>query len=73
MTVKIDGFGFFALVPQLVEEKASVDENLKWYIAPEVFNETAVIDGRADIYSMGMLIFHILSGHFPLLKARFLQ
>jgi len=73
LTIKIDGFGFHFLVPQLVEERAQIDENLKLYIAPEVFKQTTEIDGRADIYSMSMIIFHILSGHLPFFSNNFLE
>jgi serine/threonine-protein kinase len=35
------------------------------YIAPEQMTSSGVIDGRADIWSIGVCMFELLSGHMP--------
>jgi serine/threonine-protein kinase len=35
------------------------------YIAPEQMTSSGVLDGRADIWSIGVCLFELLSGHMP--------
>lgn len=58
--IKLTDFGI-ASPPQ---EKDLIIEGTPSYMAPEVINSEAV-DGRADIYSLGVMAFHMLSGSLP--------
>ncbi|MFQ5823919.1 MAG: serine/threonine-protein kinase [bacterium] len=64
-TIKIDDFGFYLLTPYLLKKQETRALNLTHYIAPEVFSEIDRIDGRADIYSLGVIIFQLITGHLP--------
>jgi len=35
------------------------------YMAPEQFISSSNVDGRADVYSLGVVIFEVLTGRFP--------
>lgn len=58
--IKLTDFGI-ASPPQV---KDIIIEGTPSYMAPEVINNEAV-DGRADIYSLGVMAFHLLSGSLP--------
>lgn len=36
-----------------------------WYMSPEQMKNTAEVDERADVYSLGALLYHLLSGQPP--------
>jgi serine/threonine protein kinase len=40
------------------------------YMAPEQWTETATVDHRADIYSLGVMIYEMLTGDIPTLQYR---
>ncbi|NIR46931.1 protein kinase, partial [candidate division KSB1 bacterium] len=73
LKVKIDDFGFHVLIPELMSEKAEIEEDFKFYVPPEIVRQTTEIDGRADIYSLGMILFHILSGQLPFFEPELLS
>jgi serine/threonine-protein kinase len=35
------------------------------YIAPEQIQESSTVDGRADIYSFGVMVYQLLTGELP--------
>lgn len=43
------------------------------YMAPELFDATAAIDERSDIYSLGVLLYELLVGHVPFSASRELE
>lgn len=66
-SVTIDDFGFFVLLPNLLEQKEPIDEKLTNFVAPEIINRMTDIDGRADIYSLGMILYQTINGNLPCL------
>ncbi len=40
------------------------------YMAPEIIREEADLDGRADVYALGVILFRMLSGHLPFARER---
>lgn len=58
-------FGFYPLIPKLIKAKIPIDESLRLYVPPEAVDPDRAIDGRADIYSLAMILFHVMSGHLP--------
>ena len=63
--VKLTDFGI-AGPPQ--QQDISV-EGTPAYLAPEIINKQAV-DGRADIYAMGVMAFHLLTNSLPFTASR---
>jgi eukaryotic-like serine/threonine-protein kinase len=55
MSVAVDG------------EPVSADHfvGTRQYMAPEQFTDSMQVDGRADIYSLGVVIFEVLTGRLP--------
>ncbi|MBZ4422694.1 protein kinase [Myxococcus sp. RHST-1-4] len=39
------------------------------YMAPEQFRSASTVDGRADVYSLGVLLFEMLAGRTPFVSA----
>jgi serine/threonine-protein kinase len=72
-SVTIDDFGFFVLLPNLLEQKEPLDDKLVNFVAPEIINGMTDIDGRADIYSLGMILYQLMSGNLLGFDDRFLS
>ena len=61
--LKIDDFGFSWLIPRIRLEDAEA-MYLSYYVAPEVYFNDQVMDGRADIYSLGAIFLQLLTEDF---------
>ena len=58
---KIDDFGYTWVVPILLSSSRGESAELSYYMSPEVFFQTHQIDGRADIYSLGVILLQMLT------------
>ncbi|WP_395743268.1 serine/threonine-protein kinase [Prosthecobacter sp.] len=65
--VKVADFGLAKVVgPQSVDFTATgVTIGTPDYIAPEALDQSRNIDHRADIYSLGVMIYELFTGHVP--------
>lgn len=65
--VKVADFGLAKVVgPQSVDYTATgTTLGTPDYIAPEALDQAAKIDHRADIYSLGVMIYELFTGHVP--------
>ncbi|MFC5456555.1 serine/threonine-protein kinase [Prosthecobacter fluviatilis] len=65
--VKVADFGLAKVVgPQSVDYTATgMTIGTPDYIAPEALDQTKNIDHRADIYSLGVMIYELFTGHVP--------
>jgi serine/threonine protein kinase len=63
--IKIDDFGFYLLAPYLPKKQEKKGLELAHYVAPEALGGYERIDGRADIYSLGVILFQLITGHLP--------
>jgi serine/threonine protein kinase/tetratricopeptide (TPR) repeat protein len=72
--VKVLDFGVAKHLPHSDQsstlERASAMSGTPAYMAPEVLLERA-IDGRADIFSLGVVLYEMLAGHHPFLSSSF--
>lgn len=63
--VKVADFGFEEFIRVLIEkEKASLSGALPYY-SPELIQGRVNLDGRSDIYSLGLLFYEMLVGELP--------
>lgn len=60
--IKIDEFGFSWFIPAVFKSEERRALELAQYIAPEFYQAIEKVDGRADIYSLGMILVHLLTG-----------
>lgn len=63
--IKIDDFGFHWIASYLSNIDESEAKYLSCFIAPEFFNGDIAIDGRADIYSLGIIFMQLLMDKIP--------
>ncbi len=59
--IKIDDLGYTWIVADLLKNGTAEASHLSNYMSPEVFFQTNSIDGRADIYSLGVIFLNMLS------------
>ena len=67
--VKLLDFGIAKVRPGLGHAKAQTligtVMGTLWYMSPEQLKNTADVDWRADVYSLGALLYHLLTGQPP--------
>ncbi len=64
--VKLDDFGYNWAVPYLFQREEPESTYLSHYLSPEVYFHRGRIDGRADIYSLGVVFLQLLTDNFSL-------
>ena len=62
--VKISDFGIARALASSTRSRGTSAMGTPYYMAPEQWNEGNV-DGRADIYSLGILLYEMLTGNVP--------
>lgn len=63
--IKIDDFHYYWLAPHLCEIADSEAMYLSYHIAPEFVRGLDKIDGRVDIYSLGVVLLQLLTDYIP--------
>ncbi|MFO7776082.1 MAG: protein kinase [Candidatus Hydrogenedentota bacterium] len=63
--VKIMDFGISKLMAKSNLTATSMVMGTPHYMSPEQFKDSRSVDGRADIYSLGVLIYEMLTGGLP--------
>ena len=64
-TVKLMDFGISKLMADTRLTGASVVMGTPFYMAPEQLRNSRDVDVRADIYSMGVMLYEVLTGNVP--------
>jgi serine/threonine protein kinase len=62
---KLGGFGLAKPASDLSLTQAGAVLGDARYMSPEQVMGTSALDGRADLYSVGVLLFYALTGHLP--------
>jgi len=65
MTVKILDFGIAKLQSAQQFTSTSMALGTAYYMAPEQQSDAASVDGRADIYSVSVILYELLTGELP--------
>ncbi len=63
--IKIDDFCYHWLTPYLSEIEGAEATYLSYHIAPECYQKMVTIDGRADIYSLGVILLQFFIDYIP--------
>ena len=64
-TVKLMDFGISKLMDSTRLTGTSIVMGTPFYMSPEQQRDSAGVDGRADIYSVGVMLYEILTGNVP--------
>ncbi len=64
--IKIDDFCHHWIASYLPKIDESEATYLSYFIAPELFSDNKIYDGRADIYSLGVILQQLLTDELPL-------
>lgn len=64
-TIKLMDFGISKLMSVTRLTQASMVMGTPFYMSPEQLKNSADVDARADIYSMGVMLYEILTGTIP--------
>jgi Serine/threonine protein kinase len=49
----------------LLQSQTGVGAGTPWYMSPEQFDDAKNVDVRADIYSLGVILFQMVTGELP--------
>ncbi|HOM48733.1 MAG TPA: serine/threonine-protein kinase [Candidatus Hydrogenedentes bacterium] len=63
--IKLMDFGISKLKDNRFESHAGVIVGTPYYMAPEQIHNAPDVDGRADIYSLGVVLYELLTGTLP--------
>ncbi len=64
-TVKLMDFGISKLMSNPNLTSASIVMGTPHYMAPEQMKNTSAVDARADVYSVGVMLYEVLTGDRP--------
>jgi len=64
-TVKLMDFGISKLVAHTRLTMTSIVMGTPQYMSPEQFRDSGAVDARADIYSLGVLLYELFTGELP--------
>jgi serine/threonine-protein kinase len=68
--VKLIDFGIAKNVAKVHETRTGVIKGTFGYVAPEQITQRAPVDHRADVYSIGVLLYEMCVGHHPFAGGR---
>lgn len=63
--VKLMDFGISKLMDHTNLTQASMVMGTPQYMSPEQLRNTSKVDGRADIYSVGVMLYEVITGNIP--------
>lgn len=63
--IKLMDFGISKLMDNRFSTSASVVMGTPFYMSPEQYKNTRDVDARADIYSVGIMLYELLTGSVP--------
>jgi formylglycine-generating enzyme required for sulfatase activity len=64
-SVKLMDFGISKLMTQTRLTAASMVMGTPYYMSPEQLKDSSSVDARADIYSVGVMLYEMLTGNLP--------
>jgi hypothetical protein len=64
--VKLMDFGISKLVTHTAVTATSVVMGTPHYMSPEQLKDSSKVDGRADVYSMGVMLYEVITGNVPM-------
>ena len=68
--VKLMDFGISKLMASTQMTQASVVMGTPFYMSPEQLRNSASVDARADIFSVGVMLYEVLTGNVPVGMAK---
>ncbi|TKJ31228.1 hypothetical protein CEE39_07355 [bacterium (candidate division B38) B3_B38] len=66
LQIKITDFGISKLLPPIELSSTVLSVGTAYYMAPEQYIQGSEVDHRADIYSVGVLLYELLVGKLPI-------